>query len=491
MKLLISGEFVDSEEGVSYEVRNPADTREVVGTAVQGTAQDARRAIDSAQEALRQWSEESPRTRGRILLGAAEFVRQRKEDIAVLITKENGKPLADARGEADGLAYTLEYYAGLWPALRGAHVPMADPSKFAIVMKRPIGVCGAILPWNNPIVQFANKVAPALIVGDTMVAKPASSTPLSVGLVGELMLQAGLPPGVLNIVTGPGNTVGEELVQNEKVRHVTLTGETETGKRIMRLAAEQVKKLTLELGGSDPMIVCDDADINRAVDAAAFGRFRNTGQGCMCVKRLFLFEGIANEFVRKLTLKVSKIKVGNGIDPATKMGPCHTDQQRRDIETKVEDASDRGAKLIAGGVRPSGPSYDYGFFYLPTLLTDVDPRSKIMTEESFGPALPILTVSNLDEAIEAANRSVFGLSSYVFTKDINNAIRAAKRIESGKTLINTGHDSSIELPHGGVKMTGLGREHGLEAFDAYTESKVLLVDTNAQGSPWISDSPDT
>ena len=367
---------------------------------------------------------------------------------------------------------------------------MADPSKFAIVMKRPIGVCGAILPWNNPIIQFANKVAPALIVGDTMVAKPASSTPLSVGLVGALMLRAGLPPGVLNIVTGPGNVVGEELVQNEKVRHVTLTGETETGKRIMGLAAEQVKKLTLELGGSDPMIVCDDADINRAADAAAFGRFRNTGQGCMCVKRLYVFEGIADELIHKLTEKVSMIRVGNGMDPKTNMGPCHTDQQRKDIEAQVEEATNRGAKLIAGGRRPSGTSYDYGFFYLPTLLTDIDPKSKIVTEESFGPALPIFTVNSLDEAIEAANRSVFGLSSYVFTNDINKAIRAAERIESGKTLINTSHDSSIELPHGGVKMTGLGREHGLEAFDAYTESKVLLIDTNTQRRPWIQDGPE-
>jgi acyl-CoA reductase-like NAD-dependent aldehyde dehydrogenase len=487
MKLLISGEFVDSERGASYEVRNPADTREVVGTAVKGTLQDARRAIDSAQEAFRKWSETSPRERGRILLKAADLVRQSKEDIAVLITKENGKPLVDARGESDGLANILEYYAGLWPALRGAHVPMADPSKFALVMKRPIGVCGAILPWNNPITQFANKIAPALIVGDTVVAKPASTTPLSVGLVGELMLQSGLPPGVLNIVTGPGSVVGEELVQNKKVRHVTLTGETETGKKIMRLAAEQVKKLTLELGGSDPMIVCDDADLDRAADAAAFGRFRNTGQGCMCVKRLFVFEDIANEFMRKLTEKVSMIKVGNGMDPGTKMGPCHSDNQRKVVEDQVADATERGAKLVAGGRRPTGPKYDHGYFYLPTLMTDVDPESRIATEECFGPALPMFTVSDFDEAIEAANRSMFGLSSYVFTKDINRAIKAAEKIESGKTLINTGHDSSIELPHGGVKMTGLGREHGLEAFDAYTEPKVLLIDTNTTRTPWIPD----
>lgn len=480
---------MDSEKGATYEVRNPADTREVVGTAAEGTLQDARRAIDSAQEAFGKWSATSPRTRGQLLLKLVELVRQRKEDIAALITKENGKPLADARGESERLANTVEYYAGLWPALRGAHVPMADPLKFALVMRRPVGVCGAILPWNNPIVQLANKIGPALIAGDTVVVKPASTTPLSAGLVGELVSQAGFPAGVLNIVTGPGAVVGEELVRNDKVRHVSLTGETETGKRIMRLAAEGMKKLTLELGGSDPMIVCNDADIDRAADAAAFGRFRNTGQGCMCVKRLFLFEEIADEFVRKLTAIVSKIKVGNGLDLQTKMGPCHTDQQRREVESQVEDATARGAKLVTGGRRPSGLPYDHGYFYLPTLLTEVDPKSKVMMEECFGPALPIVEVSNLDEAIEASNRSNFGLSSYVFTNDINKAIRAAERIESGKTLINTAHDASIELPHGGVKMTGLGREHGLEAFDAYTESKVLLIDTNAQGSPWIPESP--
>jgi betaine-aldehyde dehydrogenase len=489
VKLLISGEFVDSEKGTSYEVRNPADTREVVGMAALGSVEDARRAIDGAKEAFGKWSDTSPALRARLLLKTAELVRQHREEIAVLVTKENGKPLADARGESDRLATTLEYYAGLWPALRGAHVPMADPAKFALVMRRPVGVCGAILPWNNPMVQFANKVSPALVAGDTVVVKPASTTPLSVGLVGELMCQAGLPAGVMNIVTGPGAVVGEELVRNSEVRHISFTGETETGKTIMRLGADRVKRLTLELGGSDPMIVCDDADIDRAVDGAAFGRFRNTGQGCMCVKRLFLFEGIADEFTRKLEEKVAKIKVGNGMDPGTKMGPCHSEQQRKDVEAQVADATDRGAALVTGGRRPTGPVYDHGHFYMPTLLTDVDPKSKIATEECFGPALPIFTVGDLDEAIGMANDSVYGLSSYVFTNDINKAIRAAERIESGKTLINAGHDASIELPHGGVKQTGIGREHGVEAFDAYAELKVVVVDTNIQRALWIPDGP--
>jgi acyl-CoA reductase-like NAD-dependent aldehyde dehydrogenase len=484
-KLLISGEFVDSESGAFYEVRNPADTRQVVGTVPRATLEDTRRAIDSAQEAFSKWSTTSPTFRSRIMLRAADLVRQRKEEITELVTKENGKPLVDARNESEGLANILEYYAGLWPALRGAQVPMADPAKFALVMRLPVGVCGAILPWNNPILQFANKVPPALIVGDTVVVKPATTTPLSAGLVGELLCQAGVPPGVVNIVTGPGSVVGEELVRNAKVRHISLTGETGTGKRIMREAADQMKKLTLELGGSDPMIVCDDANMERAVDAAALGRFRNTGQGCMCVKRLYLFESIADEFIRKLEEKVSRIKVGNGMNPETKMGPCHSDQQRKEVEDQVRDANDRGAKVVMGGQRPAGPLYDYGYFYMPTLLTGVDTGSRIATEECFGPALPIFKVSNLDEAIDLANNSIFGLSSYVFTNDINKAIKAAERIQAGKTLINIGYDASIELPHGGVKQTGLGREHGIEAFDAYSELKVLIIDTNTERTPWI------
>jgi acyl-CoA reductase-like NAD-dependent aldehyde dehydrogenase len=484
--LLIAGKDYSST-GEKYEVRNPADTREIVGIVQKGKVEDAKRAIDAAQEAFEKWSNASPALRGKIVHDAAALIQKNEEEIAVLVTKENGKPLKDAKSETRAFVSILEYYAALWPTLRGSHVPTSDTSRFAVIMKKPVGVCAAILPWNNPILQAAAKLAPALIAGNTMVVKPASTTPLAIIMLVQMFHHAGLPQGVVNVVTGTGDVVGEELLRNPKISKVSFTGDTETGKRIMELASAQIKRLTLELGGSDPLIVCDDADMKLAVDGAAFGRFRNSGQGCLCVKRLFLFENIADEFIRRLTEKVSKIKTGNGMDPETKMGPCHTAKQRALVEEQVADAVQRGAKIAIGGTRPSGTVYEHGHFYLPTIALDVDYSSRLAREECFGPALPVFVVRDLEEAIEKANESLFGLSSYVFTRDVNRAISASERISSGKTVVNAAYDSSIELPHGGVKLSGIGRELGLEVFDYYTEPKVIVIDTSTERSPWIPD----
>ena len=485
-KLLIAGEFVEAQGGETYEVRNPADTREVVGRAAKGTVEDAKKAVDTAFEAFNKWSEMSPSLRAQALRKASDSIREHAEEIAVMITKENGKPFVDARSEVRGFSAHLDFYAGVWPALRGAQVPMSDPWKFGVIMRRPVGVCVAIIPWNNPIIQLAQKLPPALVAGNTMVVKPASTTPLGIMRVGELLLEAGLPPGVVNIVTGSGTVLGPELIRSPKVAKVSFTGDTETGKTIMALAAEKIKRVTLELGGSDPMIVCDDANMELAIDGALFGRFRNTGQGCLCVKRLYLFEQIADEFLDKLTQRVKLLKVGNGMKPETKMGPCHAMDQRAKVESQVADAVHHGARIVAGGSRPRGDEYDHGYFYMPTVLADVDESSRIAKEECFGPALPVFVVKDLEEAIEKANDSTYGLSSSIFTNDINRAITAGKMIQAGKTLVNTAYDVSVELPHGGVKQTGIGREDGLEVFDYYTEPKVVMIDTSTERPKWLS-----
>jgi len=333
---------------------------------------------------------------------------------------------------------------------------------------------------------MGNKLGPALLAGNTVVVKPAGTTPLTdlrcCEIIDKAIQDAGGPKGVLSIVTGPGSIVGEELLVNPTVRKIGFTGATDTGRRVMQSAAKDFKHVTLELGGSDPMIVCDDADIDRAVSAASVGRFFNCGQACLAVKRLYLFDNIADDFMAKLVEKAQKIGIGNGLAKGTLMGPLHTKEQRQEVEEQVEDAVKRGAKVIFGGQRPKGDEYDKGFYLQPTLVADVDPGSRMIQEEVFGPALPIVRVKNLDQAIEHANSSIFGLGSSIWTRDINRAMYGAENIEAGYTWVNSAQIIYDELPFGGVKQSGLGKEHGDEAIEHYTDSKsvVIATETNSE-----------
>jgi succinate-semialdehyde dehydrogenase/glutarate-semialdehyde dehydrogenase len=310
-----------------------------------------------------------------------------------------------------------------------------------------------------------------------MVIKPAETTPLTDLQVIGLFQEAGLPSGVLNVVTGQGSVVGEELVTNQKVRKIGFTGSTEVGRRVMATAAQGIKRVTLELGGSDPMIVCDDADIDEAVKAAAVGRFFNCGQACLAIKRLYLFDSIADDFIEKLVSRVGKLKVGDGLAEGTMLGPLHSENQRDEIESQVQDAIDRGARVLAGGERLRGGDYDSGHFYAPTLLSDVPEDARVAQEEVFGPALPIFRVGTIDEAIAKANDSIFGLGSSIWTNDLNRATRAAERLEAGMTWVNSAQIIFDELPFGGFKQSGYGKEHGTEALDYYTETKSVIVAT--------------
>jgi betaine-aldehyde dehydrogenase len=483
LKMLIEGQLVEAQGADTIRVANPA-TGETVDSVPKGGREDARKAIDAAAEAYKVWSERPTIERSRVLLKIAEVVRANVDELATSLTLEQGKPLGESKSEINSFANTCEYYAGLIGRVRGAHTPFSTGEGFFIVTKRPLGVVGAILPWNFPVSLMGWKVAPGLAAGNTFVVKPASTTPITDIKVASLMVKAGLPPGAVNVVTGPGGVVGEELLDNPKIAKIAFTGETATGKRIMEGSAKSIKRLTLELGGSDPMIVCDDADLELAVEGAAWGRFRNCGQSCTSVKRLFLFESIADEFVRHFTEKVKTIRVGNGMDKASHMGPIHTEEQREKVESMVEEAESRGAKDIVKGGRPKEKGLEHGHFYVPTVLGDVDYDAKISREECFGPALPIFVVKDLEEALERANDTPYGLGSSVWTKDVERAYHAAERIEAGTTWVNSPPISRAEVPFGGFKQSGFGRELGLEGLDHYYETKSIQVLEYGKGKKW-------
>ena len=473
-KMLIGGEPAESNSGQWIEVRNPA-TGEVVDRVPKGTVEDVHRAVAAAEKALPAWSALPTARRGEILHKAVELVRQHEDELAKLLTQEQGKPLGESVRELRRYAHTLEHYAGLAKTLRGGHVPRLDEHAYGLILKKPIGICGAIVPWNFPVALLGNKLGPALVAGNAVIVKPANTTPLTDIRVVEVLCRAGVTPGALSVVTGAGATVGEEILRHPRIRKIGFTGATVTGKHVMEVAAREIKRVTLELGGSDPMIVAEDADLDAAVSAAAVGRFYNCGQACLAIKRLYLFERIYDAFVQKLVEKTKKLKVGNGLEKDARLGPLHTAAQREEVEEQVADAVKRGAKILAGGKRPEGAEYAKGFFYLPTLLVDVPDDARIAQEECFGPALPVFKVKDWEEALARANNSVYGLGSSVWSRDLNAALGAAERLESGYTWINSAQIIYDELPFGGVKWSGLGKEHGSEALDYYLETKSVVV----------------
>jgi len=477
-KMFIAGESVDSVTGATYQVLNPANG-DVVDTLPKGNADDARRAIDAAEAAFEEWSHTSAEERAKLLFKAAELVEAERKSLAELLCREQGKPFQEASGELEHFHHGIDFYAGLASKVRGAHVPLPAKNAYGMVIRKPLGVCGAIVPWNFPITLMGTKVGPALAAGNTVVVKPASTTPLTTIRVIELVNQAGLPKGVLNVVTGPGGVVGEELLVNPKVRRIAFTGESATGKHVAEVACGDFKRVTLELGGSDPMIVCDDADIAKAVTGAMVGRFWNAGQACLAVKRLYLFDSIYDAFLKSLADKVSRYEVGDGMTraekPKIRMGPLHTAVQREEIEAQVKDAVGRGAKVLIGGARPEGAQYERGFFYQPTILENVPDDSRAVTEETFGPLLPVFRVSSLDEALERANGSIYGLGSSIWTKNLDNIESAVDRLQAGNVWVNSLHYGYDELPFGGVKASGFGREHGPEALDYYLEPKGVVI----------------
>jgi acyl-CoA reductase-like NAD-dependent aldehyde dehydrogenase len=475
-KMFIAGESTGSASGQIYDVINPA-TGEVVDSAPKGNENDARAAIDAAAAAFQAWADTPAETRAQLIVKGIEAVRRELQDLPVLLTREQGKPVGDSQREIEHFLHGMNFYAGLASKIRGSYVPLPDNKMYGMVLKQPVGVTGAIVPWNFPITLMGTKVGPALAAGCTVVVKPASTTPLTTLRIVELLNQAGLPKGVLNVVTGPGSVVGEEILRNPKVTRVAFTGESRTGRRVMEIAGSQMKRVTLELGGSDPMIVCEDADIDKALTGASVGRFYNCGQACLAVKRLYVVDSIYDQFVEKLAGKVQRLKIGNGLDKDTRLGPMHSRAQREEIESQVADTVKRGAKVVTGGKRPEGAEYEKGYFYSPTIVTDAPHDSRVVSEETVGPVLPVFKVKDLDEGIALANSSQWGLGSSVWTKDLGKARRAADRLQAGNVWINSLHIGYDEMPFGGVKFSGIGREHGPEALEYYLETKGVVVAT--------------
>ncbi|HEY4825930.1 MAG TPA: aldehyde dehydrogenase family protein [Solirubrobacteraceae bacterium] len=460
--------------GDPLEVVNPADGRPFAEVAT-ATEADVDAAVQAAHQAQHTWSELAVSKRGEILGRAAHHVEEHLDELIPLLTREQGKTLRDSRIEIAKAIDTLMHYVGLSKSLRGAHTPNLDPGVEGYVLRRPIGVVGAIVPWNFPTTLLCNKLAPALVAGNTVVAKPAATTPLTTLRFAELLAEGGLPEGVFNVVTGRGSVAGEALVTHPLVRKIAFTGSTPVGERIMAQCAHGVKRVTLELGGSDPMIICDDADLAAAASAASMGRFYNCGQACLAIKRVYVFESVADEVIQSIAAKASRLKVGRGDAGGTQMGPMHTNAQRSEVAGQVSQSVGAGGELLTGGTAPDDPELTDGFFYSPTVVVDPPHDSAMATEEVFGPALPIWRVADLDEAIARANASQFGLGSSVWTRDLARAREAARRIEAGYTWINSRTKVYDELPFGGWKSSGYGKEHGEEAFDFYTETKSVVL----------------
>jgi succinate-semialdehyde dehydrogenase/glutarate-semialdehyde dehydrogenase len=455
-------------------IRNPASGEEV-GRVPQAGPAEAAEAIARAAEAFPGWWETPAARRGAIVRAGAEAVLGQRDDLALLLTLEQGKPLRESRIEITRFVHTIEHYAGLAKSLRGAYVPSLDVQTHGLVVRRPLGVVVAIVPWNFPTTLLGNKLGPALVCGNTLVAKPAESTPLTTLRIAELMREAGLPDDVFQVITGKGSVLGEPLVTDARVAKIAFTGSTPVGKHVAELAARGVKRVTLELGGSDPMIVLDDADVDAAVSAASVGRFFNCGQACLAVKRLYVHDRVVDEVVEKLRAKVAKLRLGAGTGEGTMLGPIHSAAQRATLEQQVAATRAEGGDLLAGGKRPEDDELAAGSFYEPTLILEPPHDSRVSVEEVFGPALPIWRVSGLEEAIARANASPFGLGSSIWTRDLTAATIAAERLEAGYTWVNSPQIVYDELPFGGFGESGLGKEHGNEALDHYQESKSVVV----------------
>lgn len=450
------------------DVINPANNRKI-GEVQEFTEEMVHDTVGTLEKGFAGWSGCSPAARSRILFKAAEIVRQEKDRLASILTAEQGKPLHEAGNEILGAAAVMEFYASIAGTISGRTLPRADYG-YAFTKKSPLGVCGAIIPWNMPALIMAWKVCPALVTGNTVILKTASATPLTNIEIADALFSAGLPRDALAVVTGNGSIAGAAIARDERIRHLSFTGSVDTGGRIARMIDPGRTRLTLELGGSDPMIVCGDADMDRAVAGAISGRFFNCGQTCAAVKRLFVAESIADKFVSRLRAGAESLVVGDGAVEGTQMGPLSSASGLKDMESFVQSVGDHG-KIIAGGSRLGGP----GNFYRPTLVLDPEPKSRLLTEEVFGPVLPIMRFGNLDEAIDMANDSKFGLGVSIWTKDLDAAYEAVERIDSGIIWINRHLRIPPEVPFGGTKDSGIGRENGLDALEQYLTEKTVIL----------------
>jgi len=466
---LINGEWVAGK--ARFDVNDPATGQKLADVANLGAA-EAEAAVAAAAAAWPAWRAKTALERGAILSKWYQLLHQHADDLARIMTAEQGKPLAEARGEVAYGASFISWFAEEARRVYGETIPSTDAGKRYLVLKQPVGVCAAITPWNFPIAMITRKVAPALAAGCPVVIKPAEQTPLSALAVAELAQRAGMPPGVLNIVTADSANsiaIGKVLCESDTVRHLSFTGSTEVGRILMRQCAPTIKKLSLELGGNAPFIVFDDADIDSAVDGAMVSKYRNAGQTCVCANRLYVQEGVYDEFVTKLAGKARAIKVGNGFETGVVQGPLIDQQAMAKVEQHVADAKAKGGRVVLGGNRIGER------FYEPTVLADATSEMLCAREETFGPVAPVFRFKTEAEAVAMANATEFGLASYFYSRDIGRIFRVGEALEYGMVGINTGLISTSEVPFGGVKQSGLGREGSHHGIDDYLELKYLCL----------------
>jgi len=470
-QLLVAGEWVEGEGGERDAVLDPA-TGERIASVARGTRADARRAIEGAAAAQDAWARTPAKTRAQLLRAWHDLIVAHVDDLAVILTAEQGKPLAEARGEILYGATFIEWYAEEAKRAYGEVIPSPAEHRRLLTLRKPVGVCAAITPWNFPMAMIARKAAPALAAGCTMVVKPAPATPLSALAMGDLALRAGIPAGVLSIVCGPAEEVGHELATSPIVRKITFTGSTPVGRLLMRQASETVKRVSLELGGNAPFIVFDDADLDAAVEGAIASKFRNAGQTCVCANRVLVQDGIHDAFVERFAAATAALRVGHGFEEGVEQGPLIDERALAKVVDHIEDAVGQGASIATGG----RPHERGGTFFEPTVLTGATPRMRIAVEETFGPVAPVFRFETEEEAVALANATESGLAAYFYTRDLGRMWRVGEALEFGVVGVNTGIISYEGAPFGGVKQSGLGREGSRHGLDDYLEITYLCVD---------------
>lgn len=469
--MYIDGEWVGNHSELLTEVINPA-TKEVIGAVPTGGAYEAIKAVDAAHRAFKTWSKKTAEERYHLLMKWYQLIDENKLEIAKIMTMEQGKPLKEALGEVVYANSFISWYAEEGKRVYGETIPASHPSKRILVRKEPIGVVAAITPWNFPAAMITRKVGPALAAGCTCVVKPANQTPLTALKIAELAQEAGIPSGVLNVITGRSSEIGDAWLQDPRVTKITFTGSTEVGKVLMRGAADTVKKVSLELGGNAPFIVMDDANLAKAAVGLVQSKFRNAGQTCICTNRVYVQESVKDEFIKLFQTELEKLKVGNGLEEGIDIGPLIDQAAYKKVDSLVKDAIDKGGKVIYTGETPDDEN---GYFYAPTILTDVNDDMECMKDEIFGPLAPVSTFKTEEEVIERANNSCYGLAAYVYTENLSRAFRITEQLEYGIVGLNDALPSVAQAPFGGYKESGLGREGGHFGIEEFLEIKYISI----------------